>query len=249
MLAVIGFALIPAIGWIDIQSHFARGFQRLPLSIVPKEILWRGISALLILGIVLMSGRTVLDAPGVLALLLAVLVLVALVQGALLLRLTGFRPRFRWGCGHDEPAEWQATTVPFWITSVSNIFLTNADVMAVALLIGPAEAGIYFAANRLAQLLAFFVISQNIVIGPQLARAWAPGDPAAVAAILRRTSRATTLPTLALGAVMLAGGPWLLGLFGPDFAAAAASLQVLVLASDDKRRHRPGRDCAEHVRP
>ena len=37
--------------------------------------------------------------------------------------------------------------------------------IAVALFIGTAEAGVYFAANRLAQLLAFFVTSQNIVIG------------------------------------------------------------------------------------
>ncbi len=231
VLAAIGFALIPAMGWIDIQSHFARGFQRLPLSMIPKEILWRGISAILILGIVLITGRTRLDAPGVLAVLLAVLLLVALAQGAVLQRLTGFRPRFRRDCGRAETAEWQSTTVPFWITSVSNVFLTNADVMAVALLIGPGEAGIYFAANRLAQLLAFFVISQNIVIGPQLAQAWASGDRGPVAAILRRTTRATTLPTIALGAAMLAGAPWLLGLFGPEFGAAAPALQVLIMAS------------------
>jgi len=230
-VAMIGFALVPVMGWIDIQSHFARGFQRLPLSLLPKEILWRGISAVLILGIVLVSGRTRLDTLDVLMVLLLVLMLVALAQGAVLLRLTGFRPRFRWGCGRQEVAEWQSTTVPFWITSVSNIFLANADVMAVALLIGSTEAGLYFAANRLAQLLAFFVVSQNIVIGPQLAQAWAPRDPTAIARILRRTTRATTLPTVVMGALMLTGTPWLLQLFGPEFATAGPCLQVLVLAS------------------
>ncbi len=231
LLAATGFALIPAMGWIDIQSHFARSVQRLPLSLIPKEVAWRGISGLLILGIVLTSGRAQLGAPGVLAALLTVLLLVALAQGAVLQHLTGLRPHFRWGCGREEAAEWRATTVPFWITSVSNVFLANADVIAVALYVGPAEAGIYFAANRLAQLLALFVISQNIVIGPQLAQAWAPRDPAAIAALLRRTTRATTVPTVALGVAMLASAPWLLGLFGPNFGPASPMLQVLVLAS------------------
>jgi O-antigen/teichoic acid export membrane protein len=231
VLAIVGFALIPAMGWIDIQSHLARGFQRLPLSMIPKEVLWRGLAGLLILGTAMQSGPIRLAPSRVLALLLVVLLLLALIQGKVLQRTTGFRPRFRWRCDRDQTQEWAATTVPFWITSVSNVFLANADVIAVALFIGPAEAGIYFAANRLAQLLAFFVVSQNIVIGPQLAQAWAPGNRAAVAAILRRSTRATTLPTLAMGAGMLAGAPWILALFGPQFGSAIAPLQVLVLAS------------------
>ncbi len=230
-LALMGFALIPAMGWIDIQSHLARGFQRLPLSMIPKEVLWRGLSGLLIIGAALLTGQPRLPPVAVMAVLLAVLVLLAVAQGAVLLRQTGFVPGFTQGCNAVRMADWRATTIPFWITSVSNVFLANADVIAVALFIGTAEAGVYFAANRLAQLLAFFVTSQNIVIGPQLAQAWAPGDTATIAAILRRTTRATTLPTLAAGAAMLLAAPWLLSLFGPEFSTAAAQLQALVLAA------------------
>ncbi len=229
--ALAGFALIPVIGWVDIQSHLARALQRLPLALVPKEILWRGLSALAILAAALHADWQPLGAGPVLAVLLAVLLLLAILQGAVLERLAGFRPRPRWRPRAIARRDWCETTVPFWVSSVSNIFLANADVMTVALLFGPAEAGIYFAANRLAQILAFFVISQNIVIGPQLASASATGRIADIAAILRGSTRAATVPTLAAGAAILLAAPLLLGLFGPAFGAAVPALQLLVLAA------------------
>ncbi len=228
-LASIGFALIPAVGWIDIQSHFARGLQRVSLSLIPKEILWRGTAGLSLLAAWIWTDGQPLDTSAVLLVLLVALVLVATAQGAVLERLAGFRPRFCWRTGRQEAREWRIAAVPFWITSVSNIFLSNADVMTVALLFGPAETGIYFAANRLAQLLGFFVVSQNVVIGPHLARVWASGDAREVATIVHRATRAATLPTLATGAAMMVGAPLLLGLFGPGFETAVPVLQVLVL--------------------
>ena len=229
-VALIGFALVPAMGWIDIQSHLARSHQHIALSMIPKEILWRGLAAPALLIAWLGGGEALSPAP-VLALLLAVLILLGIGQGVALRRLTGLAPVWRLRCPERGAEDWRKATVPFWVGSVSNLFLANADILLVGALIGPAEAGIYFAANRLSQLLAFFVTAQNIVIGPQLSRAFALQDGDALATIIRRSTRAATVPTLVLGAVMWAGAPWLLMMFGAEFAAAEVSLKLLILAA------------------
>ena len=50
---VLGFALIPLVGWIDIQSHLARGFHLIQLSLIPKDILWRAVAGFAVLALYL----------------------------------------------------------------------------------------------------------------------------------------------------------------------------------------------------
>ena len=127
--------------------------------------------------------------------------------------------------------DWQSSGGSFWITSVSNIFLANADVILVALFAGSKAAGIYFAANRLAMLLAFFLTSTNLVLAPLLAKASQTTARQQIAKLTYQATLKMTLPTLALGTIMAAFAPQFLHLFGPEFIQATTALRILILAA------------------
>ena len=221
----LGCGLILAIGAIDFLAHLARGLDRTQLSLIPKEILWRACAAAII-GSAAFFGLPVANAQMVLAVLVGVLALLGFATYA---RLRAAIPRAR--ATATPPKSWATSRNPFWLTSVSNVFLANADVVAVGILFGALETGGYFLANRLAVLLAFFAVSHNVVIGPAIARHWAAGSPQFVAHICTRAAWQMTLPTLCAGVVLAAMGGPILALFDPSYANAAPILIALVLAA------------------
>ena len=226
---LLGFALIPLIGWIDLQSHLARGFHLIQLSLFPKDIIWRAVAGLAVLALFFVRDQTPVSARAVLVVLIGTLVSLTLAQFILLRRTTALRNN-----GRHLPArtmtDWRRATGSFWITSVSNVFLANVDVMLVGIFVGAKAAGFYFAANRLAMLLAFFMTSYNIVLGPMLSEAWHAGRQTEAQTIIHSATLRTALPTTLFGLILVAFSPQILLVFGPDFAQAATPLRILVLA-------------------
>jgi len=224
---VLGLGLILVVGWADFQAHFARGYHHIQAAIIPKEILWRLIVGIIVL-VYSLAARP--NAVVVLIFLFTTLIVLNIAQMRWIrskvampnLSLTGRVP--------DDP-QWRKSVIPFWVTSVSNIFLANADVICVGLFLGPEPAAYYFAANRLAMLLAFFLTSYNVVLGPMLSEAWSWGQRSQIAEMVQSTTRRTTLLTAMLGAPLFIAAPYVLQLFGSDFEQADLVFRILVLAA------------------
>ena len=228
-ILVLGFALILVVGCIDFQSHLARGFHLIQLSLIPKDILWRAVAAPALLTLYVLQGKSPVSARAALVILIATLVSLTAAQYILLRRKTGLHRANR-NPPTKAPADWRRSTGSFWGTSVSNIFLTNVDVMLVAIVVGAKAAGFYFAANRLAMLLAFFMTSHNVVLGPMLAEVWHAGRRIEAQILIHSATVRTALPTVLFGLILATFAPQFLYIFGPDFEQAAMPLRVLVLA-------------------
>ncbi|MEE9388263.1 MAG: oligosaccharide flippase family protein [Paracoccaceae bacterium] len=226
---LLGALLVVLVGWIDLQSHLARACNFLMLSLVPKEILWRSLTGVTVVAIFLTNGRATLTTAPVLISLIVSLATVAGLQAILTQQRTGIYNTIR--SKPSMPPVWRSARRPFWVTSVSNVFLANADVVLVGLIAGPKAAGIYFAANRLAVFLSFPLISYNIALGPAIASAWQSGDRTQAAELIHQSTLKTTLPTVAIGAVFFLFAAELVGLFGPGFSGAALPLQILTVAA------------------
>lgn len=216
-----GLALGPLMGWADFTAHRLRASGRLFMSLVPKELIWR-ISVLAALGLFWLGG---VDH--------ATSLTVILLLGATLLAINAALSLTARAAGHrvETPEDLRRTAGPFWLSSVSSIFLAHADTALVGVMIGPAEAGLYFVANRLAQVLGYFMVSQNVVVAPELSAAHSAGRPDRLGAIVTRATRAMSVPTLAAGLALWALSGPVLGLFGAGFAAAAPVLGWLILAA------------------
>jgi O-antigen/teichoic acid export membrane protein len=175
---------------------------------------------------IISGGRLLLVAPlvglGAVGLVgsLAVAVLLALaVSFALLL------PRVEPGYWPRPSVHWPhlATILPFSAGNYLARLLTQAPQFLLPLLIlemlGPAASGYAYVAWMLGGVLA----------GPGLAlasSAFAEGSnaPGSLSVVLSRSVRAGMVLTIAGALVVVVGAPWLLGIFGAEYAAEAATL-------------------------
>lgn len=224
---VLGFALTLAVGWADFQAHLARGFHRIALALIPKEVLWRGITAIVVVFVFLGKGEVA--ASQVMVILLVSLIVITLSQHLILQELMTSRGGTR--RGQLVHYGWKRAVGPFWLTSVSNVFLANADVIVVGMVLGARAAGFYFAANRLALLLGFFSTSYNVALAPMLSGVWQNGDQTQARIFLREATVRASIPTFVFGGLLLAFAPLALQMFGAEFTAATPALRLLLVAA------------------
>jgi len=105
--------------------------------------------------------------------------------------------------------------------------LATGDVWLVAVSFGPAVAGCYALASRLATAALLPSAQLARLLLPHLLRAEHQGDPARTLALALRATGFAALPVVAGG--MVVATP-LCAFFGAEFAAAATPLRLLLLA-------------------
>jgi O-antigen/teichoic acid export membrane protein len=124
--------------------------------------------------------------------------------------------------------EWAATSLPIALVDLATLANSYLDVLLLSLLAPPEAVGLYFAATRLLQLVAFVPYAATAATAGRFAEAGALADRATLAVLAARTVRLVSLATLAAGTGVLLAAPLLLALFGPGFAAGVPLLAILV---------------------
>ena len=191
---------------LTLAAAQARG--RLWLALAPRDVVWR-----LALAVVALTsaGRWRPDALSVALAAAALLMGTVVVQA----RITSAVPlsrilRPRWS--PDAGARGRA------LAALSGMLAANLSVLVLGAILGPAAAGGFFAAQRIAQIAALPLYAARSALAAPVAANHAAGDRAALTRTLARGSRAAIAPTLLLAlATILAADP-LLRLFGiaPD---------------------------------
>lgn len=232
-LLAFGLSIVPLVGVIDFQAHLARAYRLIMLAILPKDVLWRLISMGMALVAAGLSGATPLPLGTVLAILIAVLAGLILAQAAACRRrglpsLRALRQAMRTTPADDD---WRRARGPLWGVSVAAVAFANVDVMLAAALLGPGPAGLYFAANRIAQAPGFLQNSWNVVTGPVLSELHGADRRDALARTAATASLQAFVPTLALALVLAALAGPVLALFGAPFVAAQGVLWLLLAAT------------------
>lgn len=108
--------------------------------------------------------------------------------------------------------------------------LNQADLLVVGWLLGANAAGTYKAAATLSGPVGFVFAAVNAVVAPQFAALHAEGDQDGLRRLLAAAIHLSFWPTLVVGAGVVLGRSWLLGIFGDEFAAGSPALVLLVLA-------------------
>lgn len=230
---ILGLLIVPLTGLVDFQAYLARAHKVIVMAVMPKDILWRLLSLMLLGPFAIALGGPV-PLWIVFAVLVAVLGLIVAANAVIgphrygMPKLEALRAAPK---AAFDVASWKSSNFAFWVTSVSSVALVNVDVIVVGALVGPEAAALYFAANRIAQAPGFFQQSYNVVISPIFAEHAASGDRAALSAAAFEATRHTFWPTLVLSLALAALAEPVLGLFGMTFLAAQTLLWVLLLAA------------------
>jgi O-antigen/teichoic acid export membrane protein len=126
---------------------------------------------------------------------------------------------------------WSRSALPFLLINGMIVINMQTDVLMLAAISGSDSAGIYQAAARGAELVAFSLVIVNMAIQPTISRLYAAGDMIRlqkVATLGARTAAALALP-LALVMIFFSQ-PIMANVFGVEFARGAIALAILAAA-------------------
>lgn len=224
-LATASLAAVFAISEVTLAALRARG--SVVWAFAPRDVVWR----ILVMAIV---GFASLPFGPVSALWITTGVLAVLVLAQFVLLLSTTVGLLSWRAPavlpDEERAEMRASLWGFWGNAILTQVQQQGTTVLVGVVLGPAEAGAYFAASRLANLLSITQLAANQIAAPMMSRAWRARRVDEVRQILGTTVLLSAPAALLGGLVFLALGPWMLALFNPLYVAAFPALMVLVLA-------------------
>ncbi len=220
---MIGLLALPAFALTDFHDGTGRARGWLMLALLPPYIL-RPLLLLLVLGLgILLLGER--DATIAATALVIATWVSALIQFVLQQR------RFRAELGSTPPRmqarEWLKVSLPLLLLDSFTLLMMNLDVLLLKLFVAPQELAIYFAAARIIAFVAFVHFAVTAVAMPRFASAYAQNDIGKAGRLLRQFRLWTFVPSLAAAGFFLLIGPFVLGLFGPEFPAAMPVMAVL----------------------
>ena len=209
----------------DFLSGALRATERTILAMAPRDIIWRIASPLVAFLAVRATGQA--SAALAIACAIAVLVVIDVVQTLGLRKVVdatvhAVRPVSDW------PA-WRKTLLPIWGAAVLYALIQQLDVVVVSSMLGSAEAGAYFAAQKTANLLGLAMIAGGLVGAPIMAAHFHANRIAELQKFCRMIAIAIAATTLVGVVLEVALGRQLLGIFDPAFAASYPVLMVLCL--------------------
>ena len=230
--------VVPLFAFQDYLEGVARSQNWPLLAIAPPYLLRQGlIMAAMVAAVV--SGAPA-EAWVAIACTLAATGLAAALQAALLLarlrRALPAGPRlYRWRL-------WLGACLPIAAGDLAASAFGFVDVVILGFLVPLEAVGLYFAATRIQQFVAFVHYAASATTAQRLTAARARGDEAGLGRLVRGQARWTFLATACVGLGILAVAPLLLGLFGEAFRASLPVLAILVAGSVAASLFGPGED-------
>lgn len=220
----IGLIALPFFALTDFMEGVARSQGWTIRALVPPYLVRQGAIMLMLL-MALVAGRQV-NAETAMVAALAATIAAALVQAALLVeKLDEAMPP---APAEYDLAEWRKAARPTLLSDLALLARQNIDLILLGLMAPPAAVGLYFAATRIASLLGLIDFAVSAAFGHRFARA--AKEETGLAALYAEARRLTFGPGLLAALALFIAAPFIMMLFGPDFAAAVLPTQILLLA-------------------
>lgn len=230
--------VLPLFALQDFLEGVARSENRPVMAIAPPYLLRQGLL------MAAMAAAVALGAPAraevALACMLGATGLAVAVQAGFLA--AHLRRSLPPGSLAFRPRAWMAACLPIAAIDLTTAALGFVDVLILGLLAPPATVGLYFAATRIQQFVAFVHYAASAATAQRFSEAQARGDREGLARLARDQARAAFAATALVGLGVLAASPLLLGLFGPGFRDSLPVLAVLVAGSVAAGLFGPGED-------
>ncbi len=128
-------------------------------------------------------------------------------------------------------ATWRAAAASTLLSDGAMLARQHIDLILLGLFVSPQTLGHYFAATRLASLPGLIEFAVKAGMGHRFARAAQSLEANAIAAVYGEARRMALLPGLAASLLLILAAPFVLALFGPDFAPAAPLATLLIAAT------------------
>lgn len=217
--------VIPVYGLVQIQAGIAQSYDWPNLALAPFYI-WRQLAITALVGAFWLLGAST-DAVTAMAIAAGATWAVTIGQLALLnRRLAGKVPE---GRKRYAVKEWFATSLPIFVVEGFYLLLTYVDILVLERMRSPDEVAVYYAAARLLAIVAFVYFAIAGATTHKFTQYHVAGDSQRLATFFTETARWTFWPSLAVCALILAGGLPLLSLFGAGYTAGYGVMFILAI--------------------
>jgi O-antigen/teichoic acid export membrane protein len=207
-------------------SQVARSLVSILMGEGNREFFWRILVVLFLAGLLFARGQ--ID-PTELFIVMAAAMLVGLVVQVI--TVVAALPGLRKVPARYETGRWNASALHFWLASLLEAANQYFDVILIYWMLDAATAGIYFAASRLANVFAMLSAALYSFAARRLPSLYFSKNNEEFEHTLVLMAEVTAL-CVATGLIGIwLGAPYLLGLFGPAFAAQHWTLVVLAIGT------------------
>ena len=128
-----------------------------------------------------------------------------------------------------EIKTWFSVSLPILMVEGFYLLLTNTDILMLQQFRTPDDVAVYYAAAKTLALIAFVHFAVSAAVGHRFSEYHVTDDRERLTAILADSIRWTFWASLAASAVILAMGPPLLSLFGPQFVDGYHLMLILAV--------------------
>ncbi|WP_419914678.1 lipopolysaccharide biosynthesis protein [Hoeflea sp.] len=233
---VIGAFLLPMIALGDIMDGTARANSWIVQALTPTYLARPLLIPITMLAAVLLGY----EASAETALISALIATYASTIGQLTILGWRLRRRFEAGPKTIEFGYWIRIALPIFLVEGFYYLLTNADVVMVGLFLPPEQVATYYAAAKSMALVHFVFFAVKAGMAPRFSALVAEDDSTELGRVATVAAYWTFWPTIAVGGIVLALGPFLLSLFGPDFQAGYPVMFILFAGVAAKALIGPG---------
>jgi O-antigen/teichoic acid export membrane protein len=217
-----------------LQNYF-RIHGRISLSLLPREILWRAASAVLMLVVaglgLLYSG---IEAMLIITALLAMATIYQLVE---FVRMEGPTLAAKLPAGRRR---WRSESLYFIANNMLNACASYLETIAIGAFLGLDKAAFYFVALRIAMLLTLPITAIDTVGIPLIAARFQNHDTVGAQRLIGRLSVASFGISLTGALILAVVGQYILALFNPEFATHFEVLLILCGAAVAQAFFGPG---------
>jgi O-antigen/teichoic acid export membrane protein len=175
-------------------------------------------------GLVLFGGTA--DAVSALWALIGACAIAALTQG--LLVYSGIRQQLAEVKPAFHTRHWFTISLSFLMIDGFRMVLDNTDVLMIGRLLDPHSVAVYFAAIRTGGLVAFVSFSMMALAVPKFAEIHSTGTPHDLQKFVSEVIQLMFWPSLITAGALAAIGPYVLSLFGADFAMGYPTMLVIL---------------------
>jgi O-antigen/teichoic acid export membrane protein len=127
---------------------------------------------------------------------------------------------------YDKP-RWKGFVVSLFVLTIVSSLYNRLDTIMLGSIKDAAQVGIYYAAERDASSLFFFMYVMNMIIAPSLAGLNKPEDKQKLQHMITRTIRWVMLCTLPVFAIMMIFSGQIMHLSGPEFLPGKIALIII----------------------
>jgi O-antigen/teichoic acid export membrane protein len=221
----IACATLPFYALMQMQDGIARAHNWINVALLPAYV----VRHLIILAFV--SAAYLLDLPATAetAAFAVALALLFTVIGQTIVLNRKLTATVEPGPKASEAKTWFSVALPIFLVESFYFLLTNTDIVLLQHFRTPDDVATYYAAAKTLVLIAFVHFAVSAAVGHRFTEYHVTGDRARLAEILSRSIRWTFWGSLAAGVVVLAMGPLLLSLFGPQFVDGYRLMLILAV--------------------